>query len=878
MIMIDKNVKKVKRLLYLLCLCMGWAQPIFGTTGYTVRKVEVVGNVFMEADLLIALSGLQEGNMVDASSGAIRSAVENIAKYDGIKSVSISLSDIDQANALATFVIQVEEHPQLTNYFIEGLSNKDQKDLFEKVDIPDHAALSPFFIKKITSDIKKFFSEKGFRDVQVVTEITPNRKIDNKATLKIKVDKGRKSRVNKIIFEGNNQLDSDLLLYKINTLKEAPRFTLFKDIFKKSIKFTLFRKGSILFQLPKTIDDVKRYFFTHASFFSSVFTEEKYLKAKESLILFYQSQGFRDAYIAAESLQSCAPGKLNIHLKMNEGKQYIIRNVKWVGNYIYSDETLNQLLNLKAGKIYDSVYIKNRLTTYGITDKTISDLYTNNGYLFFSAEVVETSIEDNQVDIEIRIHEGKQATINQVNIVGNTLTHDYVIRRELLTLPGEKYNLGLIGESIRRLAMLKLFKPEKLIPHIEPDPSKGTVDLTYSVKEQPQFDIKLNAQYSNDIIAKLELGSNNVSLKNLFRGKIPLGAAQELHLAAELTGKDYKNFSFSFQEPWFWLNQERYIFSISFDSGYHKEPQTANNPLDDWVDLTLFPIGKQDKRFKIHSIGGRATLGKKLTRNWESHFGINYHYHDYQNYELLKDHWKRSGTLHDFTLELSLIYSRINHPNYPTSGASWSNFLTLTLPYTLLGASPSGGSTTPRFKEFGKCITDFYYFKPLLGSFVLHFRGHAGFLHSLSKDEIGPFERFYLGGTSGMPPKLLGGDFVSLRGYPDDSLTPEDYKRNIKGGVLFNKLVSELRYPVMIAPICCYLLGFVEVGDSWLSYKNFNLSNIKKTIGGGIRLILPVPIIPMLGLDFGYRLDPVKDIRSAKSSFEYHFTLGPSIR
>lgn len=877
MIMVDINIKKVKNLLCLLCLCIGWTQPAYDATAYTVRKIQVVGNVFVESDLLIALAGLQEGAMMDPSSGQIRSAIRNIAKYDGIKSAAIYLAEVDQENALATFVIHVEEYPQLVSYLLEGLTKQDKKALLEKVTIDHNVALSPLFLQKTISNIKKFFSEKGFRDVQVFTELIPEPKMASKVSLEIKIDKGKKSTVHKIIFKGNNHLDANLLMYHLKELKEAPRFTLFQDIIKKIIMLAPIRKGGILLQLPNTMDEVKRYIFRHVSFSSSVFTEEKYQKAKENLILFYQSQGFRDVYIAAEQLQPSTTGKLNIYLKINEGKPYRVRHVKWVGNHVYSDQTLHRLLNLKEGRIYDPIYIKSRLLP-GVTDETINDLYTNNGYLFFRAEVVETSIEDNQVDLEIRIQEGKQATIRQIDILGNSLTHGYVIRRELLTLPGEKYNQGLVRESLRALAMLKFFKPEKLIPDIQPDEAKGTVDLIYSVEEQPQFDFKLNGLYSNGIVAGIELGSNNVSLKNLFTGKIPIGAAQELHLEAKLMGKDSKKFSFSFQEPWLWLRESRYIFSISFDSGYLKEAYAENRPLDDWVHLNTFPIGNQYKDGSIHSIGGRIGLDKKLARYWEAHLGIDYHHHAYQRCILLKDHSKRSGVLHDLTLDLSLMYGSINNPNYPTHGTNWSNFLTLTPPYTLLGYAPSSAIAMPRFKEFGKFITDVHYFKRLLGNCVLHLSGHAGFLHSLSKDAIGPFERFYLGGTSAPSTKLIGVNFVSLRGYPDDSLTPEDYKIKIKGGVLFNKLVLEFRYPLMLAPACCYLLGFVDIGDSWLHYADFNLYNIKKSMGGGVRLILPVSIIPMIGLDFAYRKDPVKDIRSARSSFECHFTLGPALR
>ncbi|WP_162790000.1 BamA/OMP85 family outer membrane protein [Cardinium endosymbiont of Sogatella furcifera] len=876
MIMIDTNIKKVKRLLYLFCLCIGSTQPIFGTTGYVIRKIQVVGNISIASDLLIERSGLQEGTRVAPTNEQVRNAIRKIAKQDGIKSVAIHLSEVDQTNGLATCVIHVEEHPQLTSCMLEGLTKKEEKELLEKVTIAEHVALSPLFLQKTTAKIKKIFLEQGFKAVKVSTTLIPNQAIAHKAALKIKVNKGEKSKVQQILFEGNNHLDAQLLIYHMKTLQEAPHCTLFQDIFKKCITLSPIRKGGILLQLPKKIDDVKRYFFTHVALFPSIFTEEKYLQAKENLILFYQSQGFRDVSITAERLQPTTAGNLNIHLKINEGNQYSIRRVKWVGNYVYSDQTLNSLLNLKEGSIYDPIYMKSRFAP-GSESLTIYDLYTNNGYLFFHAEVVETCVEGDQVDLEIRMQEGKQVTIRQIDIVGNTLTHDYVIRRELLTLPGEKFNRGLVLESLRNLAMLECFKPEKSIPEIQRDEAKGTVDLIYAVEEQPRFDFKLNGTYTNGISAGLEIGSNNVSLKNLFTGKKPIGGGQHLHLTANLDGKNYKNFSFSFQEPWFWLKENRYILSISFNSGHQTETNSRNHILDHWMHSNIFPIGKQSTKSKIHSTGGQIRLGKKLARHWEAHLGIDYHHHAYQHCVLLQDH-KKSGVIHDFTLDLSCMYSTVNHPIYPTSGCMWSNLLTLTPPYTLLGYAPSTPTAIPRLKEFGKLITDLYYFKRLLGNFVLHIRGHAGFLHSLSKNEIGPFERFYLGGTSSIPTRLLGANFVSLRGYPDDSLTPEDYISQYKGGGLFNKFALELRYPLMLAPICCYLLGFGEIGDSWLRYGHFNLSNLKKSIGGGVRLILPIPMIPMLGLDCGYRLDPVKDIRSAKSSFEYHFTLGPSIR
>ncbi|WP_339044203.1 BamA/OMP85 family outer membrane protein [Cardinium endosymbiont of Tipula unca] len=877
--MIDTSIKKVKGFLVLCFLYVGFFSPAIGVTSYMVRNIQVIGNTLVDQDILIALSGLQEGATIHPSSGQISDAIRKIAKHDGIKSVEIHLSDIDDANALATFVIHIEEYPELSNYFVEGLTKKEQKTLFEKVTIQDHAALSPLFIHETTNKIKQNFLEDGFRDVQVSMECIPNKEL-GKATLKIKVNKGSKLTINKIIFEGNEYMDHDLLIYNMKELKEAPRFTLIKDMLKQIVTLAPIRKEGILLKLPKTMDEVMRYFSTHVSLFSSVFTQSKYLKAKENLILFYQSKGFRDACILEERLSYVSPGKLNLYLKIEEGKRYTVRNIKWIGNYLHTDQELSNLLNLKDQKVYDPVYINSRLNP-GIVDLTISDLYTNNGYLFFRAEAIEIGIEDNQVDLEIRIHEGRQATISQVGIVGNTMTHDYVTRRELLTLPGEKFSRRCLSESLRNLAMLGFFKPEKLIPEVEPDEAKGTVAITYSVVEQPRFDVKLNANYSEGVMFELMLGSNNVSLKNLFTGNLPFGAAQKFHVMASLKGKNYRSFSLSFEEPWLWLGASRYLLSLSVDSSYKNIEDSIPSQLDRLMDTGLFPYAELGhEKSLVHSKGVRIALGKKLTRYWENHMGIDYHHHTYKNYELLEHRKKRSGVLHNLSFDFSLVHNSLNDLNFPTRGWSLSNFLTLTPPYAFFGHTQSEKSVIPRLKEFGKFMVDFSFFQCLPGDFILNLRGHAGFLTSLSKKQIGAFERFHLGGTSGTSEAnaLLGGDFISLRGYPDGSLTPKHYKTNIQGGVLFNKFVSELRYPVVLAPTCIYLLGFIEMGDSWLNYSNYNLLAMKKSVGGGVRVILPISLIPMIGLDVAYRLDAVKGMNNRNSPVEFHFTFGPSTR
>ena len=880
-----KNKLKTKSLLLLFGFAMGCVLPTLGAHNvYTVRKVQVEGNATVNSEILIALSGLQTGMQVDLSSGKIRESIQKIATCRTIKSITICLSDVDEGNALATFVVQVEEHPQLADCTISGLTRTEKRSLLEEVTIPNNAVLSPFFIHKITNNIKRFFVKKGFRKVNVRTELIASQKIDKKRTLNILIKKGKKNSVNRIIFEGNHQLASQLLIFQLKALNAAPRFSIFKDIAYKMITLSPFRKGGILFNLPKNMECVYRYFFTHVALFPSIFTEEKYLTSKENLISFYQSQGYRDMRIVKECLQSLPDGKLNLYFKIDEGKQYTIRNIKWIGNYLFSDQQLNTLLDLPYKKIYDPVYITSRLMQPGTTQQSIFDLYTNKGYLFFRADAVESAIEGQQVDLEIRIYEGKQAIINQVNIVGNTITHDKVIRRALLTLPGEKFNKDLMMQSLQNLAMLQLFKVEKLTtPEIHTDPVKGVVDLTYRVHEQPKLNLQLEMGYSNECILKLIFGSNNISIRNLFTGKKPVGEAQNLQLEGRWHSKNkLKDYSLVFKEPWLWLGDHRYIFFLSVNGAYRPIEQ-ARSPLDDAQGVVLSALGNFDNISYIHSFGGRVGLGKNFARNFEMHIGMDYHRHRYSCLELLEDKKKRSGILHELKIDFNLVYDSINHPYFPTRGCAWSNALTLTPPSTALKKAifkqndMSRDQEMPRWKEFGTFIMDISFFQRIVGNLILNCRAYNGFLFSPSGDCLPPFERFYLGGTSSTPGELLGGHFIPLRGYPDNSLTPKDYVRSTKGGALFNKFVSELRYPIMLAPACVYVLGFFEMGDTWLKYSQWNLFNMKKSVGGGVRIMVPLPMVPLINLDFGYRLDPVKKINDLKNSFEWHFTLGSSI-
>ena len=869
--MIYRYITKYIKHIFILLL-LGFFYPLHANnTTYTIRTIKVIGNTIVSSETITSLCGIEIGKTINHSSPVLYEGIRKIAKHDFIKTVAIYFTDLDQDKAKASIVIQVEEYPKLNTYLIEGLSKEEKNELLKDVPLPCYAALSPYFIKTQTRQIEQYFIKKGFKHAKVSMELVPHKEHTNDTLLKIQIHKGTKYVVNTITFEGNDHIEDKLLIYKMKTLKEAAHLTLFKDIFKKVITLKPIRKGGILLNPPKKLDDVMYYLAKHVSFGSSVFTDEKYTEAKNNLILFYQSKGFRDMAILEEKITYPIPGKVHIHLKIKEGQQYFIRNITWTGNHLYSSKKLQNLLNLPKGKVYDPLYLQNCLKN------NIATLYMNHGYLFFQAEAIETGIEGNQIDLEIRVFEGEQMTINQVNIKGNTMTHDYVIRRELKTLPGDKFSYQHVMESMRNLMQSQLFKSIEE-PEIIPNPSNNTVDITYHIKEKPDHQFNLRSDQLFKSIS-LDLGSNNISLKNLFTGKSPLGAAQQLFLTYTLqknlfktsNGDSLNSFSISFKEPWFWLNQKRYILSLDFSYTHQNIKQNTLSITDSFFNTTLFPYASLDKPISTLSwIGGGIYLGKKISKHGEGHMGFSYTYNTYNNYELLQDYKRRYGINHDISFKFSYIHSTINHPNFPTKGCLWNNFLTITPPYSLFGYKPSTQSPLPKFKEFCKYMVDIAYYKKIVNKFVFHARFHAGFLFKLSNSSIDIYERFHLGGTSPQETqRLLNPEFIGLRGYPIDSITPKDDQKNITGGCLYNKFVAELRYPLMLSPAILYVLGFFEAGDNWLKYKYYDLRTLKKSIGACICIILPVTMIPQINLGIGYRLDPVYNIYDKNNAFEY---------
>ncbi|MFN7094597.1 MAG: outer membrane protein assembly factor, partial [Burkholderiales bacterium] len=714
----------------------------------------------------------------------------------------------------------------------------------------------------------------GYLNAQVAITSWPAPALPDYVQVKIKVNKGEKFIINKILIQGNDHIHADVLKAHLQYIQEKPRFTLVKDILGQVFTLQPIRKGGVLRKQP-TIEGAFVYLKKHVIPFSSKFVKSNYEKDKKNLINYYQSQGYRDAVIVADSVYKQSEGLLNISWKVAEGQQYQFGKISWVGNYKYETHTLNEVLNIKPGSIYNPALLQERLFANPM-GRDLASLYMDNGYLFFYAEPVEVRIEGNVVDIEIRIQEGVQATINQVNIQGNNLTYDHVIRRELKTLPGDKFNRTQLQRSQRELIMLNIFDPAINILPI-PNPADHTVDLNYIVEERPKFDVKLAGGWAggSKFHLALTLGGNNFSLRKFLRGKRPLGDAQNINLKAAFQGKNHQDLSLQFMEPWFG-GKKPTAFNFAINKSFQQTSgETFSNNLTADVpknQSTPYPT----KDGYLGSFGIKAGLGTRL--KWPDDFfilrcGLAYSLYNYKNYILLQKDNYLNGRMHEISLNATIERNSINDSIYPTAGSEVGLHVKLTPPSSLFSQQKAYYQLPPqeryKWKEYHQWIGDMSYFYQLFGEWVVNIRAHGGIVGSYaSKCGIGPFERFSMGGSGLLDTTLLGRELIMLRGYPDEYILPHDTQKGYKGGTIFDKFVVELRHPIIKSPFMyIYALAFAEAGNTWLHYHHWKPFDLKKSVGLGVRI--HSPLLGTIGFDWGHGFD-----KTGEDKLEFNFSFG----
>ena len=854
---------------------------------YQIEAIHVTGMKLLDPETIIAIAGLQHGDIVQLPGTAIKAALHRLWKQKLIKDVAIYATKVVGKRLVLT--IDITESARLSHYFFEGIKKQEKKELQKQISLVTGEIITEELIKNTKQTIEKYWISQGFLNIVVNITSLPDPALADYAQLKISIDKGEKFCINEILIEGNQRIRSHILKRQMQHTRERPRFTLVKDLLKHTLTLRPLRKGGVLRNHP-SLKDTYDYIKEHSIFFPSKFIQSKYQEDKKRIIDFYQQEGFQDAKIVEEAICKRADGLLDVRLKIAEGKQYLIRNIKWVGNYRYSDAMLDKILGIEKGAIYNPVRIQQKLQVSPGGDG-LGDLYMNNGYLFFHAELVEVGITGNEVDVAIRIQEGPQPTINQVFIEGNTITHDHVIRRELKTLPGDKFNLAKVKRSLRELAMMELFAPEKLAFTPIPNPEAGTVDLKYQVVEKPRFLANLSGSWGGSehgIIGRLGFGVNNFSLGKLLPFKWPpLGDGQTFNLKVESNGKEYKNYAMQFIEPWLG-GKKPMMLSIMADRSYQALPADAHRTFIERITKTaMLPRWEFSPAAGfIQSWGVKIGFGTRL--KWPDDYfivrsALILYQHHYSQYSLLEDKKKISGRVHDFHIDASIERNSTNSTIYPTEGSIVALHASITPPYSLFVNKDY--NTLPKQekyaqKEYHKWMLDSSWFIKLIGNLVLNLRGNVGLLGGFNaKLGIGPFERFFLGG---MQPQekifLLGKEEIDLRGYEDGCITPKDKEVCCLGGTIYNKFVCELHYPIVLSSlVSIYVLGFAEAGNNWLR-EDYNPLDLKKSVGIGIRFNSSLLPFPQIGLDWGYGLDPVAGNQPTSNTLKFHFSIGTNRR
>lgn len=834
---------------------------------YVVADIGVEGVQFLDETALISLSGLRVGDTISVPGDQISSAIKKLWKQGIIGNVSISASKVE--NNQIWLKILLSERPRLTAYTFEGISKSQQSELKDKIDLVKGKVLTDVVIKNTELSVLKYLESKGYLNAKVKVRQSKDTVLTNSVNMVIDIEKNQKVRIKNINFYGDENFASTKLRSKLKKTGELVHIELPRDLLEKTLMvlkpsnffhFLTHKKKTSTVEFKEYLGEhVNVNFFKSAKFVKSDFEEDK-----KNLITFYNSKGYRDAEILNDSIYSVSKKHINIDFYMNPGTKYYFRNIDWSGNYLYDDEYLDKVLGIQAGDVYDLELVNKKLN-YNPTGADISSLYMDDGYLFFRINPVETGVYGDSIDVEMRMYEGAQATINEVTISGNDKTNDHVILRELRTLPGQKFNRSELIRTQRELSQLGYFDPEQVNPVPVPNPADETVDIRWELVERPNDQVQLSGGWGGrfGFVGTLGLSFNNFSVRNIPHfdrwRPLPMGDGQRFSLSLQASGRRYQSYTISFSEPWLGGRKPN-NFGVSFNRSVNNSIDFSNNILGT-LELTSVNV----------------SLGRRVT--WPDDFFTVSNSLGLQRYNVQGERFVQTfqfgGDSYSITLNNVLSRNSVDNPMFPRGGSSLSVSASFTPPYSLFNDGNFEDSEQFKFLEYHKWNLDFSYYLKLAGNLVLAPRAHFGFLGSYTdKVEVGPFERFILGGSGLTGGQFnLGSDIVGLRGYEDRSVVPAG---NLRGGTVFNKFVMELRYPVSLNPSATiYALTFFEGGNNWENISQFNPYEMKRAAGLGVRIFMPA--FGLLGLDWAYGLDPAPG-RTDISGAQFHFSIGQQIR
>lgn len=789
---------------------------------YEVGGVTVTGIKFLDVNVLKTLAGINVGDKIKIPGEEISKAIENLWKQGLLSDIKIQYTKIEGNVIFLDMVLT--ERPRLTRFTFNGVSKGEADKLREKINLVTGKIINENLLKTTTFEVKEFYTAKGYLNTEVNLEVQNDSLATNGQMLVINVDKKKKVKIHAITVDGNTAFTDKKIRHFLKDTKEKHWYKIFT---------------------------------------SSKYLEENLVADKQKVIEKYLEKGYRDAKFVADTVYKYNDDLVNIDLKIDEGRKYYFRNIRWTGNTKYRAGQLDTLLNIKRGEIYNQKRLDEGLFM-SQSGRDITSLYMDDGYLFFQITPVEIAVENDSIDIEMRMYEGKQATINKVTVTGNSKTNDKVVLREIRTKPGQLFSRNDVIRTQRELAQLGYFDPEKLGVNPKPNPADGTVDIDYVVEEKPSDQIELSGGWgAGQVVGTLGVSFNNFSARNLFKkggvwSPLPAGDGQKLSLRFQTNGIYYQSYNASFTEPWLGGKKPNSL-SVSLFRSLQSNGRSSSD------------IARQSISIDGASVG----LGKRL--KWPDDFfsiyyEVSYQYYSLKNYS--SSFLFSNGFSNNLSFQTTLSRNSIDQPIYPRSGSELAFTLQFTPPYSLFGNTDYKNATDQvkyKFIEYHKWKFSAKWITPIVGKkLVLASRAQFGFLGNYN-DDIGqsPFERFYLGGDGLSGYSLDGREIIAHRGYGNQDLSP-----NI-GATVYNKFTMELRYPISLNPnATLYGMGFLEAGNSWREFSDYNPFAVKRAAGFGIRIFLPM--FGLLGLDWGYGFDRTNyDTPGLKShGAEFQFTLG----
>lgn len=866
---------------------------------YVIGGIKVKGLEYLDKDALLSITGLKNGDTITLPGKDINDAIKALWDQNILGDVKVFAERIEGDYIFLVFKLQ--ERPRLSKFSFQGIPRGQANDLREKIELIRGKVVTEALVKNTQRQIENHYIDKGFHNVQVDVRREDDTIVNNSIILHIKVDRGKKVKIARIHFEGIESMVPSWYRYvkklhqvydRINGLRLIPKSKLDStkrsfwgawyatmDIYEKNVRTrNTIRDVKVQSQMKET-KEARPY----RIFKSSKFIEDKYEADKNNIISYYNKKGYRDAEIVHDSVYTRSPNRLQIDIKINEGKRYYFRNIYWKGNYLYSDTVLSRILNIKKGDVYNKALLDKKLN-FNPTGPDISSLYLDDGYLFFNVTPVEVAVVGDSIDIEMQIYEGSQAYIDEVRVAGNTKTSDHVIRREIRTLPGQKFSRQDIIRTQRELSQLGYFDPEKMGITPEPDPANSEVDINYDLTERPSDQLELSGGYGGGfgLVGTLGITFNNFSARKMFDWRewrpLPSGDGQRISARVQANPR-FQLYNFSFTEPWLGGRKPN-----SFTIGINHSRQSVGGGLD-------FSRG-------LSVTGVNVSLGRRL--KWPDDFFSLSNSLNYQRYtfnDLGSDQFGiniEDGHANNFNFQTTLSRNSIDNPLFPTRGSSLSLSGTFTPPYSLFGELPQRGSEEEfRFIEYNKWMFDAKYYLPIRKNVVLATRAHYGFLASYGTGKrVGPFDRFKLGG-SGIAGFnfILGTDIIALRGYDDNAISPNNLEPNEElsdidrnaGGVAFAKYVTELRVALSRNPAATvWVHGFLVGGNNWSSIDKFNPFEVYRSMGLGARIFMPA--FGLMGIDYGFGMDDLPyDGQTRGPGFfgnngQFHFIIGQQIR